>query len=190
LFYFQPVVLGMIVPAITMRMWSDEYKHNTLEVLLAQPVRYYLIVAGKFLAVWAVCGVMMLPMVMLWAVIGSVVWIDGLWIVCNLALTMLLAACLIGLGMVAGIFCRNMVGAFVMGLALCAFFVSVPFDWIIAKFVPDNVILARLLSSFNLGQIYESMIGGQIFVSALVYMILMVLAELWIVTTMLEYRRS
>jgi ABC-2 type transport system permease protein len=48
-----PLLLILLVPAITMRLWSEEQKQGTLEVLLTLPVRDHELVLGKFLASWA-----------------------------------------------------------------------------------------------------------------------------------------
>ena len=71
-FKFQPGILSMIIPALTMRFWADEYKHNTLEVLLTQPISYWAVVLGKFMAAWIVVGIMLLATFGLWCVVGCI----------------------------------------------------------------------------------------------------------------------
>lgn len=51
-----PLLLLLLVPALTMRLWSEEEKQGTLEVLLTLPVSHAELVAGKFLASWALLG--------------------------------------------------------------------------------------------------------------------------------------
>ena len=50
LFYLQPIILSLLIPALTMRIWSDEYKSGTAEFLLTQPVSDKLSVSAKFAA--------------------------------------------------------------------------------------------------------------------------------------------
>lgn len=50
LFMFLPLGLAIFVPAIAMRMWSEEIRGRTLETLLTMPVRVRSLVMGKFLA--------------------------------------------------------------------------------------------------------------------------------------------
>jgi ABC-2 type transport system permease protein len=52
-----PFVLILLVPAITMRLWSEEEKQGTLEVLLTLPARDHELVLGKFLASWLLLAV-------------------------------------------------------------------------------------------------------------------------------------
>lgn len=50
---FQPFVLMLLIPALTMRLWSDETKTGTIELLLTLPVRYTTLVLAKFCAAFA-----------------------------------------------------------------------------------------------------------------------------------------
>lgn len=56
LFYVQPVILALAVPALTMRSWSEEYKSGTAEFLLTQPLAYYIPVLAKFAAAFLFCA--------------------------------------------------------------------------------------------------------------------------------------
>lgn len=51
-----PILLAFFLPAFSMRLFAEEYKTGTIEVLATQPVRDVEIVVGKFLAVWALWG--------------------------------------------------------------------------------------------------------------------------------------
>ena len=57
LFDAVPFLMVLLVPALTMRLWAEERKQGTLEVLLTLPARDHELVAGKFLASWALLGV-------------------------------------------------------------------------------------------------------------------------------------
>jgi ABC-2 type transport system permease protein len=59
-FVLQPVILILLIPAMTMRLWADEYKSGTAEFLLTQPIPVYKIVMAKVVAAWSFCFVMSL----------------------------------------------------------------------------------------------------------------------------------
>ena len=49
-FRFQPEILALIIPAVCMHLWTDEYRLGTAEFILSQPISYASLVIGKFLA--------------------------------------------------------------------------------------------------------------------------------------------
>src|SRR5689334_4042759 len=56
-FTFIPWVLLLLIPAITMRLWAEERRLGTIELLLTLPLRQSEAVIGKFLAAWAFCAI-------------------------------------------------------------------------------------------------------------------------------------
>lgn len=65
-FSFHPWLYLFLVPAITMRLWAEEYKTGTIEVLLTLPISIATLVTGKFLAAWLFTGLALLLTVPLW----------------------------------------------------------------------------------------------------------------------------
>ena len=56
LFYAQPIILVALVPAVTMRLWSEEYRSGTAEFLLTQPIHDAKLVLAKLTAACAFLG--------------------------------------------------------------------------------------------------------------------------------------
>lgn len=61
LFMISPWIFLFLIPAITMRMFSDEKKSGTLELLLIRPVNEMTLVLSKFFAAWALAALALLP---------------------------------------------------------------------------------------------------------------------------------
>ena len=59
-FTFIPWVFLLLVPAITMRLWAEERRLGTIELLLTLPITQTQAVLGKFLAAWAFCAIALL----------------------------------------------------------------------------------------------------------------------------------
>src|SRR3954453_12555429 len=55
-FTWHPWLYLFLVPAVGMRMWSEERRLGTIELLLTMPVTPWQAIVGKFLAAWAVCA--------------------------------------------------------------------------------------------------------------------------------------
>src|ERR1700733_10871046 len=56
-FTFIPWVFLLLIPAITMRLWAEERRLGTIELLLTLPITQGQAVLGKFLAAWAFCAI-------------------------------------------------------------------------------------------------------------------------------------
>src|SRR3954462_1439365 len=56
-FTFIPWVFLLLIPAITMRLWAEERRLGTIELLLTLPLTQAQAVLGKFLAAWAFCAI-------------------------------------------------------------------------------------------------------------------------------------
>src|SRR5690348_13063869 len=59
-FTFLPWVFLLLIPAITMRLWAEERRLGTIELLLTLPITQGQAVLGKFLAAWAFCAIALL----------------------------------------------------------------------------------------------------------------------------------
>ncbi len=72
-----PLVLVFLVPAISMRLWSEEVRTGTLEQLMTMPVRTYAIVLGKFFSAWTLLFVALLltlPVAITVSTLGDLDW--------------------------------------------------------------------------------------------------------------------
>lgn len=188
-FKFQPGVMALIIPVITMRLWADEYKQNTLEVIFSQPIAYRDIVLGKFLAAWTIVGILLLASMPFWWSVAIFVDTDATIILANYFIVFLVAGSLCALSFLAASLCYNMLGAFLLGMICCSIVISVSFNWLIDKLVPDNAVLMNLLNAFNFSLQYNGMIDGQISVSSIFYFLLIIVFALALSVSAVRYKR-
>ncbi|MBT4160409.1 MAG: ABC transporter permease subunit, partial [Gammaproteobacteria bacterium] len=69
-FSFHPWLYLFLVPAISMRLWSEERKTGTLELLMTLPLSRRDIVLGKFLAAWIFAGLSLLLTFPIWITVN------------------------------------------------------------------------------------------------------------------------
>ena len=69
-FNFHPWLYLFLVPAISMRLWSEERKSGSIELLMTLPIRRFDAVVGKFLAAWLFTGVALLLTFPLWITVN------------------------------------------------------------------------------------------------------------------------
>lgn len=132
-----PVVFAFIVPAVTMRLFSEEYNVGSYEILITMPVTYTDVVLGKFLAAAAFVAVMMIPTLsyaISVAFIGDLDWgpVAGGYIG-----AVLLGASFSAVGLFASALTRNQIVAFIIGMIICFAFTIV--DKILF-FLPESML--------------------------------------------------
>ncbi|MBS3959193.1 MAG: ABC transporter permease subunit [Xanthomonadaceae bacterium] len=118
-FGFLPWLLLVLVPAVGMRLWAEERKTGTLELLLTLPVTTFEAVLGKFLAAWLLLGLALLLTTPLWAVIAWLGEPDHGVIVASYLGAWLLAGALLAVAGALSACTRSQVVAFVLAVVLC-----------------------------------------------------------------------
>ena len=190
-FKYQPAILALIVPALAMRLWADEYKNNTLEVLFAQPVNPAAAAVGKFLAVWAVSGLMLVMSWGMWLAVAVIVPLDNCWILANYLITFLAAGSLCALSSAAAAFCYNMLGAFLASFAVCLVVTTADFSlWLGKLSGADGWQWLRFVKAFDFAGIFNDMIMGQAGLSGMAYFVILIAAALGISVAAADYKRS
>ena len=183
-FEFLPLVFVLLVPAITMRLWAEERRLGTIELLLTLPVGRGAAVVGKFLAAWAFCAIALaltFPFVITVNVLGSP---DNGVIAAGYVGGLLLAGAFLAIGAAISALTKNQVIAFVLSVAVCFLFAASSFPLVtdfLGRNAPVLVGIAGRLSvfarfdTFTRGVIeardvifFASFIGFWLFVNTLV----------------------
>lgn len=136
-FTFIPWVFLLLIPAITMRLWAEERRLGTAELLLTLPITQGQAVVGKFLAAWAFCAIALVltfPFVIAVNILGSP---DNGVILSGYIGSLLIAAAFLSVGAAMSALTRNQVIAFVLGVAVCFVF-AVASNPIVNDFLSRN----------------------------------------------------
>jgi ABC-type uncharacterized transport system involved in gliding motility auxiliary subunit/ABC-type transport system involved in multi-copper enzyme maturation permease subunit len=147
-----PWVLLFLVPAVTMRTLADDARTGTIEVVLAQPVTEFELVAGKYLGALLFLWIALLLTLLIPAGLALGADLTVGVIVAQYAGAMLLVAGLAAIGTWASSLTRNQVTAFILGVAVMFVLVLVGLDPLIVGLPPVlGAIAARLgvLSHFG-----------------------------------------
>ena len=118
-FLFHPWMYLLLVPALAMRLWAEERKSGSIELLLTLPVTVWQAVSGKFLAAWTLIGIALLLTFPMWL---TVAWLgdpDNGVIVASYIGSWLLAGAFLAIGSAISASTRSQVMAFVMTLSVC-----------------------------------------------------------------------
>ncbi len=160
-FGFYPWLYLFIVPSVGMRLWSEEKRSGTAELLFTLPVTTLEAVIGKFLAGWAFLALSVLlsfPMALTIGYLGSPDW--GV-VATSYAGAILMAGGFLGVCSLASALTRNQVISFVVSFAVCAVLVFLGysgFTGFLESFLPVGV--ADAVSNFSFITHFSPMVRG------------------------------
>jgi len=117
-----PLLLAFLIPALTMRLLSEEKRTGTIELLVTWPVTDTQIVLGKYLAGLVFVAVMLLFTVPLALMVGGLGKLDLGLVVGGYLGLFFVGASYLGLGLMASSWTKNQIVAFLVGVTFCAFF--------------------------------------------------------------------
>lgn len=189
-FYFQPEIYTLLIPALTMKLWADERRYGTLELLLSQPASHTSMVLGKFFAAWAFCVLMISLSLPLWASTAQITSLDNLNIIYSYAACLLTAGALCAVGCVVSSFNSNPISAYLLSLGACMLLKLSNFDYFIKKAQVSNELLIRMSQSLNFDRHFINIISGQISWSDGIYYLSVIVFALWLNVASIEYKRS
>lgn len=164
-FYFHPWLFLFLVPAAGMRLWSEEKRSGTVELLFTLPVTTLEAVIGKFLAAWVFLAIAILlsfPMVITLAYLGDPDW--GA-VVSGYIGSILMAAGYLGVTSLMSALTKNQVISFVLSVFLCFIIVLLGtsmFSEVMTGFLGLPVGLVDLISNFSFMTHFDAFIKGVI----------------------------
>jgi ABC-2 type transport system permease protein len=111
-----------LVPAIGMRLWAEERKSGTIELLLTLPIPIWASVLGKFLAAWAFTGVALALTFPIWLTVNYLGDPDNGVIVASYVGSFLMAGAYLAISAAVSATTSNQVIAFVVSVVICFLF--------------------------------------------------------------------
>ncbi len=170
-FIFLPWVFLFLIPAVGMRLWSEEKRSGTWELLFTMPVSVTQAVVAKFLAGWAFVSlaiVLTLPMPITIAYLGEPDWGP---VISGYFGAILMAGAYLGVCSLASSMTKNQVISFVISVVFCLLLVllgwSVFNELMLSLNLP--VALVDALANFSFVTHFESMVKGLIRVKDLFF---------------------
>ena len=113
-FAFHPWLYLFLVPAVSMRLWAEERRQGTIELLLTLPIPAWQAVVGKFLAAWAFIGIALALTFPIWITVNYLGDPDNGVILASYLGSGLMAGALLAIGACLSAATRNQVIAFIL----------------------------------------------------------------------------
>ena len=155
-FNFHPWLYLFLVPALSMRLWAEELKSGSIELLLTLPVTIVDAVVGKFLAAWIFAGISLMMTFPLWLTVNYLGDPDNGVIFTSYIGSWLMAGSFLAIGSCMSALSKSQVIAFILCGVVCLLFVLAGYPLVlnsIKTWVPlvvvDSVARLSFLNHFN-----------------------------------------
>jgi len=133
-FNFHPWLYLFLIPAVAMRLWSEERKSGTIELLLTLPVTMWQAVLGKFLAAWAFVGIALALTFPIWITVNYLGEPDNGVILASYVGSLLMAGAFLAIGACLSAATRNQVVAFILTVVVCFLLLLAGFPLVLDAF--------------------------------------------------------
>ncbi|MFZ1722896.1 MAG: ABC transporter permease subunit [Dokdonella sp.] len=173
-FSFLPWLYLFLVPAVSMRLWSEERKSGTIELLLTLPITMWQAVTGKFLAAWLFIGIALALTFPLWITVNYLGDPDNGVIFASYLGAWLMAGAFLAIGSCISAATRNQVVAFILTVVVCFLLVMAGFPLVLDVFrswAPQ--LLVDAIASLSFLTHFSSISKGVIDLRDLLYFVLM-----------------
>lgn len=190
-FNFHPWLYLFLVPALSMRLWAEERKSGTIELLMTLPITPVQAVLGKFLASWAFAGIALALTFPIWLTVNYLGDPDNGAIFAAYIGSLLMAGGFLAIGSCLSAFTRNQVIAFVLTVVACFGFLLSGFPLVLDLFsgwapqvIVDGIASLSFLTHFT------DISRGVIDIRDLIYFALVIGTFLYANTIVLGWKQA
>ena len=169
-FGYHPWLYLFLVPAIGMRLWADERRTGTVELLLTLPIPIWATVLGKFLAAWAFIAVALALTFPIWITVNVLGQPDNGVILASYIGSLLMAGGYLAISASISASTDNQVIAFVVSVAVCFLFTIAGAALVLDFFqLWAPVVLVNTISSFSFLTHFQAITSGVIDLRDLIF---------------------
>ena len=190
-FVFHPWLYLLLVPSIAMRLWAEERKTGSIELLMTLPITPWHAVLGKYFSAWAFTGIALLLTFPIWITVNYLGDPDNGAIVAAYIGSFLMAGGFIAIGSCLSATTRNQVIAFVITVVVCFIFLASGFPMVLdfftswgPQFLIDGIASISFLTHF------ENISKGVIDFRDVIYFGLLISTFLYANTIVLSWKQA
>jgi ABC-2 type transport system permease protein len=190
-FAFHPWLYLFLIPAVAMRLWAEERKSGSIELLLTLPVTMLQAVVGKFLAAWAFVGIALVLTFPIWITVNYLGDPDNGAIVAGYVGSFLMAGSFLAIGSCLSATTRNQVVAFILTVVICFLLLLAGFPLVLEaagavlpQFLVDAIASLSFLTHFS------AISKGVIDLRDLIYFALMIGFWLYACAVVIDHKKA
>lgn len=174
-FQFHPWLYLFLVPAIAMRLWAEERKTGTIELLMTLPISVGQSVMGKYLAAWIFIGIALVLTFPIWITVNYLGSPDNGVIFAAYLGSFLMAGGFLAIGSCISAMTKNQVIAFIITVVICFIFLLAGSALVLNFFkvwIPQSIVDA--ISSLSFLTHYASIAKGVIDLRDIIYFVTLI----------------
>ena len=134
-FNYHPWLYLFLVPALSMRLWAEEHKTGTIELLMTLPLDVWQSVAGKFIAAWAFTALALALTFPIWITVNYLGEPDNGVIVAAYLGSLMMAGGFLAIGSFVSATTNNQVIAFIVTVVICFIMLMAGFQPLLSPLV-------------------------------------------------------
>ncbi len=190
-FNFHPWLYLFLVPAIAMRLWAEERKSGSIELLMTLPVTLWQAVLGKYLAAWLFILAALALTFPIWLTVNYLGNPDNGVILATYLGSLLMAGAFLAIGSCISAANRNQVVAFILTVVICFLFMLAGFPLVMDFFsgwLPGRLLDA--VASLSFLTHYTAISKGMLDVRDVLYFLLVIAVWLGATTIVLDLKKA
>ncbi len=189
-FTFHPWLYLFLIPALAMRLWADERKSSTIELLLTLPITIIEAVLGKFLAAWAFTAIALVMTFPMWMSVNYLGQPDNTVIMAGYLGSLLMAGAFLAIGSCMSALTKNQVIAFVITAVVCLAFILSGFPLVLDFFSWAPQIIVETISSFSFLTHFNAISKGVIDLRDIIYFFSLIAFWLFATAILIEMKKA
>ena len=190
-FRFHPWLYLFLIPAISMRLWSDERKSGTIELLMTLPVSITDTVIAKYLAAWSFTAIALCLTFPMWITVNYLGNPDNTVILASYIGSLVMAGGFLAIGSCISALTKSQVIAFVISVVICFMFILSGFPMVLDLFedwAPQAVVDA--IASFSFLTHFTSIKKGVIDIRDVIYFVALITFWLYVNIVIIENKKA
>lgn len=190
-FTWHPWLYLFLVPALAMRLWAEERRTGTIELLMTLPLSVTHAVLGKYLAAWCFTAIALALTAPIWITVNYLGDPDNGVILAGYIGSLLMAGGYLAIGACLSAITKNQVIAFVLTVVVCFLFTVSGLPMVInffAGWAPQ--VIVNLISSFSFLTNFQDMARGLIDIRHLIYFLSLIVFWLFANVVAVQSRKG
>lgn len=190
-FLYHPWLYLMLVPAIGMRLWAEERKTGTIELLMTLPISPWEAILGKFVAAWGFIGLALVLTFPMWITVNVLGQPDNGVVLASYLGSFLMAGAYLAVASCVSSLTKNQVIAFIVSATACFLLVMSGLELVQNLFrawAPASLVAA--ISSLSFLSHFENISRGIIDLPGVVFYVSLIVFALFANKIVLDQRKA